>query len=90
MIKAIKLSNIVTISSRGAIMALSSCISLSNQPSPFTIDETGTHGTPEFPVAIYHDDITDNFVNWHWHAEIEIGYVEAGTYHCSPREYRDR
>lgn len=59
-------------------MALSSCISLSNQTSPFNIDETGTHGTSEFPVAIYRDDVTNNFVNWHWHAEIEIGYVEEG------------
>lgn len=59
-------------------MALSSCISLSNQTSPFHIDETGTHGTPEFPAAIYRDDVTTNIVNWHWHAEIEIGYVEEG------------
>lgn len=60
-------------------MALSACISLSNQTSQFNIDETGTHGTPEFPVAIYRDDITENFVNWHWHKEIEIGYIEEGT-----------
>ena len=60
-------------------MAISSCISLSNQTSPFNIDETGTHGTPEFPVAIYRDDITENLVNWHWHTEIEIGYVEEGV-----------
>ena len=60
-------------------MALSSCISLSNQTSPFNINETGTHGTLEFPVAIYRDDVTENFVNWHWHTEIEIGYIEEGT-----------
>lgn len=60
-------------------MALSVCISLSNQTSQFNIDETGTHGTPEFPVAIYRDDVTENFVNWHWHKEIEIGYIEEGT-----------
>lgn len=60
-------------------MALSACISLSNQTSQFNIDETGTHGTPEFPVAIYRDDVTENFVNWHWHKEIEIGYIEEGT-----------
>lgn len=70
-------------------MALSSCISLSNRTSPFNIDETGTHGTTEFPVAIYRDDVTDNFVNWHWHAEIEIGYVEAGVIllECGNRKY---
>lgn len=70
-------------------MALSSCISLSNQTSPFNIDETGTHGTPAFPAAIYRDDVTDNFVNWHWHAEIEIGYVEKGNIllGCGNRKY---
>ena len=70
-------------------MALSSCISLSNQTAKFNIDETGTHGTPEFPAAIYHDDITENFVNWHWHAEIEIGYVEDGMIllECDNRKY---
>lgn len=70
-------------------MALSSCISLSNQTSPFNIDETGTHGTPEFPVAIYQDDVTNNLVNWHWHAEIEIGYVETGVVllECGNRKY---
>lgn len=70
-------------------MALSSCISLSNQTSPFHIDETGTHGTPEFPAAIYRDDVTDNIVNWHWHAEIEIGYVETGSIllECGNRKY---
>lgn len=70
-------------------MALSACISLSNQTSQFNIDETGTHGTPEFPVAIYRDDVTENFVNWHWHAEIEIGYIEEGTVllECGNRKY---
>lgn len=70
-------------------MALSSCISLSNRTAPFHIDETGTHGTPEFPVAIYRDNVTDNFVNWHWHAEIEIGYVEEGVIllECGNRKY---
>ena len=77
--KVIKSSYFVTISPQGVVMALSSCISLSNQTSPFNINETGTHGTLEFPVAIYRDDVTENFVNWHWHTEIEIGYIEEGT-----------
>ena len=68
--EVIKSSYFVTISPQGVVMALSACISLSNQTSQFNIDETGTHGTPEFPVAIYRDDVTENFVNWHWHAEI--------------------
>ena len=70
-------------------MALSSCISLSDRTAPFHIDETGTHGSAEFPAAIYHDDVTRNFVNWHWHAEIEIGYVEKGIIllECGNRKY---
>lgn len=74
---------------QGVIMAISSCISLSNQTSPFNINETGTHGTLEFPVAIYRDDITENLVNWHWHTEIEIGYVEEGVVllECGNRKY---
>lgn len=49
--EVIKSSYFVTISPQGVVMALSSCISLSNQTSPFNINETGTHGTLEFPVA---------------------------------------
>lgn len=70
-------------------MAIQACISLSNQTAPYHIDETGTHGTPEFPAAIYRDDVTENFVNWHWHAEIEIGYVAEGVIllECGNRKY---
>ena len=70
-------------------MAISTCISLSSSISPINIDETGTHGTIEFPAAIYLDDVTNDFVNWHWHAEIEIGYVEAGEIllECGNRKY---
>lgn len=32
---------------------------------PFKSDETGLHGNAEFPIAVYHADVTDNFVSWH-------------------------
>ena len=34
---------------------------------PFKSDETGLHGDAEFPIAVYHADVTNNFVSWHWH-----------------------
>lgn len=41
------------------------------------------HGTPLFPVACYHDNISEAEVPWHWHDELEILIVEAGTAHVS-------
>lgn len=67
-------------------MAISKCLSLSvenkierdDTDSFFQINETGHHGTPEFPVAIYLDDVSNEYVNWHWHEEFEIGFVTEG------------
>lgn len=79
-------------------MAISKCISLSAENrlgvsaagDSFRIDETGTHGTPEFPVALYLDDVTTKYVNWHWHEEFEAGYVTDGcvTVSCGNRKYQ--
>lgn len=66
-------------------MSISKCISLSPEnkvestDSLFRINETGNHGTPDFPVAVYLDDITKHYVNWHWHEEFEIGFITEGT-----------
>lgn len=46
---------------------------------PFKSDETGLHGKPEFPIGVYHADVTDNFVSWHWHEELEFGFVTEGS-----------
>lgn len=68
-------------------MAVSKCFSLSNNtfindsssnPIP-RIDETGMHGTPDFPVAIYDDNVTEDCVNWHWCEEFEAGFVTEGS-----------
>lgn len=56
-------------------MALSVC-------GPVSTDQQGRelveHGTPLFPVACYHDNISQAYVPWHWHDELEILTVEAG------------
>lgn len=79
-------------------MAITKCISLSTQnkidynfpEATLHINETGYHGTPEFPVAIYLDDVSSNYVNWHWHEEFEIGFVIEGSVilGCGNRNYQ--
>ena len=79
-------------------MAITECISLSAQnkidnnfsDAALYINETGYHGTPEFPVAIYLDDVSNKYVNWHWHEEFEIGFVTEGSVilGCGNRNYQ--
>ena len=40
--------------------------------------ELADHGTPLFPIAFYHDDLSHNRVPWHWHDELEAVVVERG------------
>lgn len=57
-------------------MALSLCW-------PVTTDRQGRelleHGTALFPVACYHDNVSEAEVPWHWHDELEAFVVESGT-----------
>lgn len=57
-------------------MALGVCV-------PVFTDQQGReliqHGTPLFPAACYHDNISEADVPWHWHDELEILVVETGT-----------
>lgn len=79
-------------------MAISKCISLSVENkieknfsnTAFHVNETGYHGTPEFPVAVYLDDVSHEYVNWHWHEEFEIGFVTEGSVvlGCGNRKYQ--
>ncbi len=79
-------------------MAISKCISLSEQnkigevftDAALLVNETGYHGTIEFPVAVYLDDVSHQYVNWHWHEEFEIGFITEGTVilGCGNRSYR--
>lgn len=79
-------------------MAITECISLSTQnkidnnfsDAALHINETGYHGTLEFPVAVYLDDVSHKYVNWHWHEEFEIGFVTEGSVvlGCGNRKYQ--
>lgn len=57
-------------------MALSTCVPTSTDRSGRELIE---HGTALFPVACYHDDLCEFGVSWHWHDELEVFVVEAGT-----------
>lgn len=57
-------------------MALSSCGSVVTDSQGRELVE---HGTPLFPVACYHDNVSETEVPWHWHDELEVLVVETGT-----------
>ena len=48
-----------------------------------TVDRHGQelvrHGTSDFPVACYQDDLSVNQVPWHWHEELEAVIVTEGA-----------
>lgn len=56
-------------------MALALCGTQINEQG----QELAQHGTPQFPIACYHDDLTIDPVPWHWHPELEIFTVSQGT-----------
>lgn len=44
--------------------------------------ETKQHGTPDYPLALYHVDSQNMYlelVYWHWHVEFEFIVITAGT-----------
>lgn len=41
--------------------------------------ELARHGTVQFPVACYRDDLVRNPVPWHWHTELEVLSVSEGA-----------
>lgn len=46
--------------------------------------ETKQHGTPDYPLAMYHVDSQNMYlelVYWHWHEEFEYMVVTSGTAH---------
>ena len=49
-----------------------------------TLMKTATHGTHLFPFRFYDENMSDfdfNCIDWHWHAEFEFVYIEAGMVH---------
>lgn len=56
-------------------MALTPCGTVTDQRGM----EVNRHGTGLFPIACYHDDLSADPVPWHWHTELEVGIVTAGS-----------
>ncbi len=36
--------------------------------------------TTEYPYCMHQRDLTDIVIPWHWHEELELGYIERGTW----------
>lgn len=56
-------------------MALSIC----NTKTDSTGRELLEHGSVQFPIACYHDDLAWEDVPWHWHDELEAAVVTEGA-----------
>ena len=55
--------------------------------------ETTEHGSPSFPMAVYHSVMSRNIrghIPWHWHKEIQFCLVTAGEirFFVNEKEYR--
>lgn len=35
--------------------------------------------TITYPYCMHQRDLTDIIIPWHWHEELELGYIEQGT-----------
>lgn len=58
-----------------------------------TLRATNRYGTPEFPFAVYLDDLEtckERRVEWHWHRELEFSAVVSGPVDCLIRAERIR
>ncbi len=68
-------------------MSISKCPSLTKtvpeapdlKDAQYSLKEDTFHGSCLFPVAIYEDDLTREAVSWHWHEELEAGYIVEGA-----------
>lgn len=56
-------------------MALALCDTQTNEQGR----ELTQHGTAQFPIACYQDDLSMDTVPWHWHPELEVFMVSQGT-----------
>lgn len=48
-----------------------------------SIDNSGRelleHGSSAFPIACYHDNLSEHEVPWHWHEELEAAVITEGS-----------
>ena len=56
-------------------------------PADDYLTEKKTHGDLEYPLAIYHIDLRNLYINfefarWHWHEDLEIDVVTQGPIEC--------
>lgn len=56
-------------------MALSSCTVTVNSNG----EELERHGTSEFPIAFYEENLLEYTVPWHWHEDFEIILIISGS-----------
>ncbi len=56
-------------------MAISPCVVSINEQQL----ELVKHGSSDFPVACYHDNLRELPVEWHWHPEFELILVSEGS-----------
>ncbi len=61
-------------------------MTLNNGYTRIETDESGrevlSHGNREYPFAYYYEDVWAfdfHCIDWHWHPEVELVYVERGT-----------
>lgn len=54
-----------------------------NDDELFFIDENQVEQiegmTTEYPYCMHKRDLTDFIIPWHWHEELELGYIQEGT-----------
>lgn len=55
-------------------MALAACKTIVDSKGR----ELTQHGTTAFPIACYHDDLSQGEVPWHWHEELEAVVIAEG------------
>lgn len=50
-----------------------------------TLQEKAQHGSRDYPFQYYYEDIWDfdfHCIDWHWHPELELVYVQSGRAVC--------
>ena len=65
--------------SKCSVQTKKSFLSERPQNMDYELKESVFHGTSQFPLAIYDDNICLEEVMWHWHEEFEVGFITEGS-----------